>query len=238
MPPDRPDFHLDGFQPVDGTIEERYWQELASEESNLAVLAEHHTAGRSHSYYVLHDEAATWGIPGEPQIVALHVRRDPVARTFSFERNVVALSAMAQSWLIARGCPSAAIDFLPKRHHTPADAATEVLAERLKAGSHRLDVLGSHTDDTAAPLETIVLLQHREPRTELPYRIVVETLDPVAWTYTLCEGGFPTFEAADAWWDAHAEGEDPALPTLPAAAPRPRSTVALPAAPAPARNRR
>lgn len=237
MPRDSPDFRLVGFQPADGTIEERYWQELASEEVDLAVLAEHHTADRSNSYYVLHDEAATWGIPGEPQIIALHIQRDPTARTFRFDRNAVALSAMAQSWLIARGCPNAAIDFPADKHHAPADAATKVLAERLKAGSHRLDVLGSYTDDETAPFETIVFLQHRDPRTELPYRIVVESLDPATWTYTLREGSFPTFKAADDWWDAHVEGETPALPAIPAAAPRARSAVALPASPAPSHRR-
>src|SRR5688572_32724995 len=57
-------------------------------------------------------------------IFALHLKRDTTARTFRFDRAELPLPAMAQSWLIARGCPEAEILLTEELGTTPADAAT------------------------------------------------------------------------------------------------------------------
>ncbi|MFA3842619.1 hypothetical protein [Streptomyces aureus] len=77
------DFRLDDFEPADADSEyakQRMWS------GDLTVLAQHHTAlNCSHSYVVAHDGSVAWGVPGEPQIVAIKVARDLSQSTFTFE---------------------------------------------------------------------------------------------------------------------------------------------------------
>jgi hypothetical protein len=44
-----------------------------------------------------------------PQVLAVHLQRDHEKRAFSFEKAPLPLPAMAQCWLIHRGCPHDAI---------------------------------------------------------------------------------------------------------------------------------
>ncbi|MFI0742985.1 hypothetical protein ACH4PU_33680 [Streptomyces sp. NPDC021100] len=234
MPHTEPDlFRLDGYEGENPDVEEHFWEHVAAEQDSFTLLAQHHTDDARHSFYVLHDGSATWGIPGEPQIAAVHVRRDPDARVFSFEHAALPLPAMAQSWLIARGCPKEAIG-LPDRVGTrPADEATRVLQRRLMADGGHFALLRSYTDDTAERPEVVVLLRAADERTPSPFRILLEEADLDAGTHTLREGGFLSYEAATYWWENHFTGDAAPLPTAPPLAHR--STLpATPARPAPA----
>ncbi|WP_416986844.1 hypothetical protein [Streptomyces sp. T028] len=227
MPTSTLDFRLDDYEAVNDRVDEQFWQHIASEHDMLTVLAEHHTTDDQHSFYVLHNRAVTWGIPGEPQIVALHLKRDTAARTFRFAHAELPLPAMAQSWLIARGCPEARILLPQGMGTTPADDATRALEERLRRDGDHFALLTSYTHDSE-PIQTTVLLRALDERAPVPFRVLLEKADTDTFTHTLREGGFATFEAATTWWEAHWSGED--IP-LPAPAPSVRRTT-LPAAPA------
>ncbi|WP_406463373.1 hypothetical protein OH768_47915 [Streptomyces sp. NBC_01622] len=230
MPTRTPDFRLDGYQAVNDLVDEQFWQHIGIAEDQLTVLAEHHTSDSGHSFYLLHNGAVTWGIPGEPQLVALHLQRGTSARTFRFDHAAFALPAMAQSWLIARGCPEEQILLADGMGSEPADPATRALEQRLRRDGDHFALLTSYTHDTG-PMEITVLLRALDEKAPVPFRILLEEVDTTAWTHTLREGGFTTFEAATQWWEAHWSGE--AIP-LPPASPAARHTTAagLPAPPA------
>ncbi|MEV5878041.1 hypothetical protein AB0L75_28210 [Streptomyces sp. NPDC052101] len=230
MPDYEPDFRLDGYRPVNDRLAEQFRQHITIEQDMLTVLAEHHSQDGEHSFYVLHNRAVTWGIPGEPQLVALHLKRDVQARTFGFDHAMLPLASMAQSWLIARGCPEEKILLSESMGTAPADQATRALERRLRSDGDHFAVLTSYTHDSE-PMEITVLLRALDEKAELPFRVLLEQVDTGTWTHTLREGGFATFDAATRWWEAHWRGEDIPLPT---ATPALRHSAAAPAA-APAR---
>ncbi|MFI6289357.1 hypothetical protein ACIBCM_32210 [Streptomyces sp. NPDC051018] len=225
------DFRLDDFEAATDQVDEAFWKHIDIHETDFTGLAEHHTEDGQHSYYVLHDGSVTWGIPGEPQIVALHIQRDTDAKVFRFQHTTVPLPAMAQSWLIARGCPKERIRRPPDTGAASADDTTRALEERLMADGDHFALLASYTHDTSDTPEITVLLRAVDESEPLPFRVLLERVDTTAWTHTLREGGFSTFEDATAWWEAHWDGEAPALPALPT---RLSSLGALPAVPTPA----
>ncbi|MFF0201901.1 hypothetical protein [Streptomyces sp. NPDC005017] len=224
MPPTAPDFRLDGYEAVNDRVAEQFWQHITINDTSLTVLAEHHTTDGEHSYYVLHDGSVTWGIPGEPQIVALHLKRDTIARTFRFDRTPLPLPAMAQSWLIARSCPEEKILLPEGTGTTPADDVTRALEERLRRDGDHFALLHSYTHDSE-PIQTTVLLRALDERAPVPFRVLLEEADTDMFTHRLREGGFATFEAATTWWEAHWRGEDAPLP---APAPPARRTTRPP----------
>ncbi|WP_411140963.1 hypothetical protein [Streptomyces sp. x-80] len=228
MPPAEIDFRLDGYDPATAHVEKHFWQSIEINRDTFTALAEHHTDGDRHSYYVIHDGSVTWGIPGEPPLVALHLHRDTQDRTFRFQHATLPLPSMAQSWLIARGCPPDAIGLRPGMT-TAADDATRALEQRLMSdrGDH-FALLHSHTDDTSANPQTTVLLRATDERTPLPFRILLEEADLGNGTHTLREGGFATAEAASEWWENWWAGEDTPALTAPPSGHR----TTLPAAPA------
>ncbi|MFE0187987.1 hypothetical protein [Streptomyces sp. NPDC058989] len=69
------DVRLDGFD-ADEKTTDAFFRQIGVIEDMLVPLAEHYTADGVHSFYVLHDSSATWGQPGIPQYVALHLQRD------------------------------------------------------------------------------------------------------------------------------------------------------------------
>ncbi|MFF1297182.1 MULTISPECIES: hypothetical protein [unclassified Streptomyces] len=230
MPTYEPDFRLDGYEAVNDHVADQFWQHITGEQDMLTLLAEHHTEDGEHSFYVMHNRAVTWGIPGEPQIVTLHLKRDSAARTFRFTHKELPLPSMAQSWLIARGCPEDKILLPDGTGTTPANQATRALEKRLRSDGDHFALLTSYTHD-AEPIETTVLLRAIDEKAPLPFRVLLEEVDTDAWTHTLREGAFATFEAATQWWEAHWNGET--IP-LPAASPPARHTTApgVPALPA------
>ncbi|MDX3854912.1 hypothetical protein [Streptomyces sp. AK02-01A] len=213
-----PDFRLDGYRAANAVAAEQFCRHITDNEIDLRVLAQHHTHDEQHSYFVLHDGSATWGTPDEPQIVALHLRRDTRSRTFRFQHATLPLPAMAQSWLIARGCPKNAVRLSPGTGSTPADEATKALEERLLDDGDRFALLTSYTDDSSTKPQTIVLLRAVAEHTAFPFRVLLEEADLLSGTHTLREGAFTDLGAVSDWWDQHRSGGVmPLLPPLPPA---------------------
>ncbi|WP_043267109.1 hypothetical protein [Streptomyces sp. CT34] len=232
MPPSPPDFSLDGFEAVNDLVAARFWQHIDIDSTELTALAEHHTDDQRHSYYVLHNGAVTWGIPGEPQLVALHLQRDVDARTFRFQHEELPLPAMAQSWLIARGCPKESIGLREGMGTSPADEATKALEDRLTSDGDYFALVTSYTDDSPDRRQITVLLAAIDEEAPFRFRVLLEKVDADTWTHTLREGGFTTFQEAINWWEAHWSGEGVPLPTAPPAT-RHIAPSALPGVPMP-----
>ncbi|MGW5868286.1 hypothetical protein ACWFRJ_39775 [Streptomyces sp. NPDC055239] len=232
MPTPELDLRLDGFDPADYQTEHAFLHAIELNQDMLLPLAEHHSPSGGTSFYVLHDGSATYGIPGEPQIVALHLQRDPAEGTFRFEHAPLPLASMAQSWLIHRGCPPEAIDLNPDLGPPPADEATRALERRLMGDGDHYAYGHSYTSDDPSDWVTVVALRAMNDAAPSPFRVVVEEVDTEGWTHTLREGGFATVEEALRWCDERIAGTAGPLPPVrpTAAASRP---AALPKAPAP-----
>ncbi|MFG2703179.1 hypothetical protein [Streptomyces sp. NPDC048386] len=231
MPPPEPDFRLDDFEAADERTEETFWHAIEAEQDMLTVLAEHHTPDGAHSFYVLHNGAVTWGIPGEPQLVALHLHRDLAGRTFRFEHAELPLPAMAQSWLIHRGCSRDAIALHPDTATAPADETTRALEQRLMGDGDHFALLHSYTRDDPDDMTTLVVLRALDERSPAPLRVLHEEVDTDAGTHTLREGGFPTAAEALQWCDKRLGGQAAPLPPVRLTAHSTRPSTAVPAAP-------
>ncbi|WP_433453736.1 hypothetical protein ACQPXS_36325 [Streptomyces sp. CA-142005] len=207
-----------------------FYRKVAVHEDMLVPLAEHHDGPRS--YYVLFDRTATWGHPGMPQVLAVHLQRDQAERTFSFEHAHLPLPAMAQSWLIHRGCRPDALALDPELGPPPADEATRALERRLADDGDHYAMGYSYTSDDPDDMVIVVALRALEERAPSPFRVVVEEVDTETWTHTLREGGFDTLGEALQWCDNRLAGQAGPLPPVrpAAAASRP---AGLPKAPAP-----
>ncbi|MFI5804405.1 hypothetical protein [Streptomyces sp. NPDC051561] len=217
------EFHLDGYEPANEEVERTFWSHIDINRPELSTLAAHHTQDGEHSYFVLHNGAVTWGHPGLPQLVALHLVRDTAAKTFTFEHRELPLPAMAQSWLISRGCPREAIALPQDIGTDQADTTTKELHERLMGDGDHFAYLDSYTYDMSNPCVTTVLLRHDDESDPQPFRVVVETADTDTWTHTLREGAFDTYEAALTWLRS---GDTPLPP--PPLAPQTATSQALP----------
>ncbi|MFP8903909.1 hypothetical protein [Streptomyces atacamensis] len=225
------DLRLDGFVAADEQTEKAFRRAIQSEQTELTPLAEHHTPDGA-SYYVLHNRAVTWGIPGEPQLVALHLRRDRETKTFRFDHAALPLPAMAQSWLIHRGCPPEEISLAPGTGTAPADEATRALEQRLMGDGDRFALLHSYTDDDPDHAMTVAVLRCLDERSPSPFRVLHEDVDTDSWTHTLREGGFATSAEAHRWCEDALRGQAPVLPPVQPAArsvPRPASSLPAPA---------
>ncbi|WP_198358338.1 hypothetical protein [Streptomyces fildesensis] len=239
MPTPELDLHLDGFEAADPQTERAFWITIGVCQDELLPLAEHHSPSGTNSFYVLHDSAATWGHPGDPQIVALHLQRDVTAKTFRFEAKTLPLASMAQSWLIHRGCPATAIDLNPDLGPAPADEATRALELRLMGDGDHFAYGYSYTRDDPNDWVTVVALRAMDERAPSPFRVVVEEVDTETWTHTLREGGFATVEEALQWCDERIAGTaGPLPPVRPATSfTRPAARPMAPAARPPGRSR-
>ncbi|MFJ4918463.1 hypothetical protein [Streptomyces sp. NPDC088725] len=225
MPIPELELHLDDFEAADHQTGQSFWHAVKINQDQLTPLAEHHSPSRANSFYVLHDRSATWGHPGEPQIVALQLQRDLKAKTFSFAFKMLPLPSMAQSWLIHRGCPPDAIDLNPELGSTPADEATRALERRLMGDGDHYAYGYSYTSDDPDDWVTVVALRALDERAPSPFRVVVEEVDTDAWTHTLREGGFATVEEALQWCDDRLGGTAGPLPPV-----RPAMSFTRPAA--------
>jgi hypothetical protein len=169
------------------------------DEPELLLLAGHHHGDSS--YAVLFDSSATWDVPGTADLVAVHVVRNPMYRTFDFATAALPMVGLAQQWLVARGCPPGALALLPGRAAQPADEETTVLETRLRTSPGRYDLLDHYTYDRG-PFESWALLRDRHPESEAaPVRLFIESADTGAGTYTLREGAFRDEGDAHRWLD-------------------------------------
>ncbi|MFE9686785.1 hypothetical protein [Streptomyces sp. NPDC006285] len=192
------DFRVDKLD-SDEQVSRAFFGAVSVNDNYLDPLAQHHSADDAQSFYVLHDGTATWGHPGEPQFIALHLQRDVQNRTFRFEQKVLPLPSMAQSWLIYRGCPREAIALDPGRGTKPADEVTQALQERLMSDGDHYALGWSYTEDDPNDHVTLAVLRDLDEHTPSPFRVLVEEVDFDTWTHTLREGGFDTVNEALAW---------------------------------------
>ncbi|MEV7085881.1 glycosyl hydrolase [Streptomyces sp. NPDC093085] len=191
------DFRLDDFEPADAASKlaaEAFWPD------DLTVMAKHHTVPHgSHTFVVAHDRSMTWGIPGDPQVVAIMVARDLSLDTFTFESTYHATVAFAQNWLIERGCPPGPIAQVDGNFMKPADDLTVQIEQQIRESGARYEVLASETSDFD-PCETWTLT--RDSSTDqAPIRVFLEEGDADAHTYTMREGAFADEGAARSWLD-------------------------------------
>ncbi|RZD82200.1 hypothetical protein [Streptomyces albidoflavus] len=198
-----------------------FFRQVGVREDMLFSLGEHHDG--AHSYYVLFDGTATWGVPGMPQLLAVHLHRDYENKTFSFEQAPLPLPAMAQSWLIHRGCPHDAITLSSHPGPPPADAATRALERRLADAGDHYAMGYSYTSDDPDDMVVVVALRALDERAPSPYRVMAEEIDVETWTHTLREGGFDTMGQALEWCEARLDGEAGPLPPV-----RPAGAASLP----------
>ncbi|MEU3553353.1 hypothetical protein [Streptomyces fragilis] len=226
-----PDYRLDGYAPADTWIKTLFRQVFEMEQHTLAVLAEHHTPDNTHSYFLLHDTAATWGPPNTPQVLALHLRRDTTASTYRFEHARLPLAAMAQSWLIQRGCPADAIMLGPDVGTDPADDTTRALEQRVREDADRFSFLDNYIRDDPDDMVTLVVLRSRDESDPARIRVLCEEADLDAGTHTLREGGFANVADALDWCEARLDQQEVYLPPVDRV--NPRTTGPAPRPPAP-----
>ncbi|MFJ4123769.1 glycosyl hydrolase [[Kitasatospora] papulosa] len=194
------DFDLDDLAPVDDDSEEAM-EALWS--GDLTVLSQHHTKPNgSHSFVLAHDRSVTWGIPGEPQLVAIAVARDLRQSTFTFETSHHATASFAQNWLAERGCP---LDRIALRggYIEPADDLTVQVEQQIQKSGTRYQVLDTYTsDDRPSEAWTLVNDSHA---TQAPVRLFFEEWNHDAGTYTMREGAFPDVGVAQTWLEQRSE---------------------------------
>ncbi|WP_328912467.1 MULTISPECIES: glycosyl hydrolase [unclassified Streptomyces] len=192
-----PDFALDDLDPADLDSEQA---ESVLWAGDLYVLAEYHTTPHgSHSYFVAHDQSATWGAPGAPQLVAVKIARNFSLGTFTLESACHAALPFAQSWLIERGCPPEKITVRDGDFMAAADDLTGRIEQKVRDGGQRYEVLETQTWDYD-PCETWTLARDTLAAQD-PIRVFLEQGNPEAFTYTLREGAFPDEDTAQDWLD-------------------------------------
>lgn len=190
-----PDFRLADFEPFDAASE---LAESSIWAGDLTVMAEHHTTPEgTHSYLVAHDRSMTWGVPGDPALVAIKITRDLRERTFTFETANHASLAFAQNWLIERGCPPERIAQAGGDFMRPADDLTLWIEQQIRDSGSRYTILDSWTSDFA-PCETWTLTRDSSAA-QAPIRVFLEEGNPDAHTYTMREGAFSDEAAARHW---------------------------------------
>ncbi|MFD8351535.1 hypothetical protein ACFV1X_21665 [Streptomyces coelicoflavus] len=206
-----PDFRVMDLD-ADEQVSDAFDQALGAMGDMLFVLGEHHSGDDARSFYVLLDGTVTWGMPGEPHYLALHLERDHANGTFRFEVAPLPLSSMAQSWLIHRGCPPDALTVEPGT--LPADAATVALERRLVGDGDHFALGWSYSSDDQHDPVTLAVLRALDEHAASPFRVLVEEADLQSWTHTLCEGGFDTLDEAMAWAGDRLAGEPRPLPPV------------------------
>ncbi|MBZ6093609.1 glycosyl hydrolase [Streptomyces olivaceus] len=195
------DFGLDDLSPVDDDSEEAM---EALWTGDLTVLSQHHTTPNgSHSFVLAHDRSVTWGIPGEPQLVAIAVARDLRQSTFTFETSHHATASFAQNWLAERGCPLDRIALHGGDYIKPADDLTLQVEQQIQKSGTRYEVLDTYTSDDN-PSETWTLVNDSQA-TQAPVRLFYEEWNHGAGTYTMREGAFPDVGVAQTWLDERSE---------------------------------
>ncbi|GAB3177281.1 glycosyl hydrolase [Streptomyces incanus] len=191
------DFDLADLVPADETSEDAMETFRAGD---LTVLSQHHTApDGSHSFVLAHDRSVTWGVPGEPQLVAIAVARDLSRSTFTFETSHHATASFAQNWLAERGCPLDRIALRGGDYTEPADDLTVQVEQQIQRSGTRYEVLDTYTSDYD-PSEAWTLVRDSRAA-QAPVRLFHEEWDHDAGTYTMREGAFADVGAAQTWLD-------------------------------------
>ncbi|MFC9856224.1 MULTISPECIES: hypothetical protein [unclassified Streptomyces] len=232
------DFHVDDLD-ADAEKYRDFFHHVSVNQDSFVPVTEHHTPDGAHSYYVLYDRSATYGHPGDPHYLAVHLRRDQQRSTFDFEYTPLPLVPMAQSWLIHRGCPSEAIALTHEFGPLPADDATRALERRLVSDGDHFAMGHSYTRDDPDDMVTVVVLRVLDEQAPSPFRVLVEEVAADGDTYTLREGAFDRVEDAWQWCNERYSGTAAPLPPVRSAATagRPPGTTTAPTPRPPGRRR-
>lgn len=196
-----PDYRVDGFEAASDRVEDDFFTSTLSDDMYTEVAA-HHAPGDS--FLLFYDRAAIWdAVPGTAEYVGMHIQRDLVEGTFTFESAQQPTVPFSQNWLINRGCPPEAIE-LEEPGPRPADALTSQLEDRFRATPDgRYTLLEDYTHNPGNlrdGVEVSTLVHDAHPDSaERPYRLFLEETAPSLQTYTVREGAFTTAEEADAW---------------------------------------
>ncbi|MEV3871597.1 hypothetical protein [Streptomyces sp. NPDC049906] len=202
------DYWVAGYRPADELVGDDF-DFVAMAGEDFTFLAGHHT--ERDSFFLFHNRAAVWDGPETPPFVALHITRDPDARTFRFGASGHPLVPLAQGWLIGRGCPPEDTVVSNADGPRPADTLTTSLETWLRTNpGGRYEVLEHHN----RTWESWTLIRDSHPdAAKAPYRLFLDKVSRPSHTYTLREGAFPTPEEAADWL------ADPSLPFPYASAP-------------------
>ncbi|MER5490518.1 hypothetical protein [Streptomyces sp. NPDC002490] len=188
------DYQVAGYLPADELVGDDF-DFVTMVEEDFTSLAGHHT--ERDSFFLFHNAAAVWGGPETPPYVALHITRNPEARTFRFGASGHPLVPLAQGWLVKRGCPPEGTVVTNPDGPRPADTLTTSLETRLRTNpGGRYEVL-EHRNRT---WESWTLIRDSHPdAAAAPYRLFLDKVSRSSHTYTLREGAFLTPEAAADW---------------------------------------
>ncbi|WP_260640519.1 glycosyl hydrolase [Streptomyces angustmyceticus] len=193
------DFDLDDLSPADDASEDTM-EAFCFRAGDLKVLSQHHTSPNgSHTFVLAHDGSVTWGVPGEPQLVAIAVARDLRQSTFTFETSRHATASFAQNWLAEHGCPLDRIALRGGDYIKPADDLTVQVEQQIQQSGTRYDVLDTYTSDYD-PSEAWTLVRD-SLATHAPVRLFYQEWDHGAGTYTMREGAFADVGVAQTWLD-------------------------------------
>jgi hypothetical protein len=183
-----------------GEVRDRLFTFLLNEPEYVQLIG-HHSGG--HSYALLFDSAATWDIPGTPNLVAVHVARDQMYRTFDFDTAALPMVGLAQQWLVARGCPPEALVLPPGSATQPADEESTRLETHLRTSPGRYKLIEHCTYD-GDPFESWALLRDTHPESAgAPVRLFIESSDIDAGTYTVRDGAFRDEGDAYEWLESN-----------------------------------
>ncbi|MFJ9446728.1 hypothetical protein ACIRRH_33445 [Kitasatospora sp. NPDC101235] len=165
------------------------------------------------------DKSAIYGVPGEPDIIAVHLERDNVTGTIRAAMETEALVPLAERWLIARGADPEQLASSAATPIRPADPLTRRIEESLRSSGDRFTVRDSYTDE-GEPYDIWVIAQDTAPAATDPVRVFHYQRQVDDGTYTVREGGFPDLDAAYAWT------RDTSVPLPPVTSPSARATAA------------
>jgi len=141
--------------------------------------------------------STTRGVPGDPAIIAVTLRKDLLACTYTLYAMTFPTEALATCWLASRGIPLAKLK--PSAGYARmTDELSHQMERRIIRSADRFDVL-DHRTTRATEREVWVLFRDLAPEGKDPYLLQVETTLPDSTTYTVREGRFATQSGARDW---------------------------------------
>jgi hypothetical protein len=144
--------------------------------------------------------AATWGLPGERAMVALHIERYEQTQSFRLRCGMLPTEPLAAQWLATHGVPVGELvkNGRGQRHTDQLSARVE---ERIREdAAQRFRVVSDYTDDE----EVWVVYEDRSPGDQPRYLAHLETIErdhPGDLDYRVLEARFASFDEAERWFD-------------------------------------
>ncbi|MDH6709148.1 hypothetical protein P3T27_005894 [Kitasatospora sp. MAA19] len=135
-----------------------------------------------------------------PNIATFDVQRHQAQGTFTMDSSAHANLAFAQKWLVDRGCPPEATT--ANNPFKPANDLTTLVEEQIHRSGDRYDLIEVKAADED-PTQAWTMAVDKEA-TELPVRVFVEQTQPGQGTYTVREGAFADYAAAEDWVEEQA----------------------------------